>query len=135
MAEIRYRTKQRDEILRFFMENKDKCFSAREVSTNVRAGEATVFRTISALTAEGKLKRFKGDSSRGECAFYRYNTCEDAESHIHLMCDKCGRLIHIDCDFVSEVVSHFNNKHKFSVDCEKTVIYGLCDGCRERSRV
>lgn len=131
MAEVKYKTKQREEILRFFMNNKDECFSARDVCAHVSAGEATVFRTISALTNEGKLKRFKGDSSRGESAFYRYNSCS-GDGHIHLMCEDCGALIHADCTFIKDVISHFSSRHGFSVDCEKTVIYGLCTPCRER---
>jgi len=42
MADIKYKTKQREEILNFFIQNKDKCFSAREVCSFVKAGEATV---------------------------------------------------------------------------------------------
>lgn len=135
MADLKYRTKQRDEILRFFEENKEKCFSAREVCSFVKAGEATVFRTISKLTTDGKLKRFKGDSSRGESAYYRYNSCRDNDGHIHLMCEECGELIHMDCDFIKEVLSHFSTHHKFAVDCEKTVIYGICDSCRAEEKI
>ncbi len=130
MPETRYKTKQRDEILRFFMDNEDKCFSAKDVFERVKAGEATVFRTISTLTKEGKLKRFTGDSSRGECAYYQYNVCEDKPSHIHLKCDDCGKLIHMDCEFMSEIITHFELDHSFSVDCGKTVIYGRCEECR-----
>lgn len=39
----KYKTKQRDEILRLFMDNEGKCMSAREVCSVVTAGEATVF--------------------------------------------------------------------------------------------
>ena len=46
MGGKKYKTKQRDEILRFFEENQGECFSAREVAKKVEAGEATVFRTI-----------------------------------------------------------------------------------------
>ena len=61
----KYKTKQRDEILRLFMDNEGKCMSAREVCSVVTAGEATVFRALSSLTEEGLLKRFNGDSGRG----------------------------------------------------------------------
>ena len=52
-----YKTRQRDEILRFFTEHKDCCFSARDLIGQVDAGEATVFRALATLTNEGKLKK------------------------------------------------------------------------------
>ena len=128
MAETKYRTKQRDEILRFFMDNEDKCFTAREVCVHVTAGEATVFRTISSLVDEGKLKRYTG--GRGEGAYYQLSTCT-ADDHIHLKCEKCGQLIHMDCSFMADILGHFSEHHGFTVDCGKTVIYGLCEKCAE----
>lgn len=129
MAETKYKTKQRDEILGFFRENADGCFTAREVIEKVRAGEATVFRTLSALVDEGVLKRFTGDSSRGGAAHYQYNMCTESEPHIHLKCEDCGRLIHMDCGFMNNIVSHFRADHGFAVDCTRTVIYGRCEAC------
>lgn len=130
MAATKYKTKQRDEILRFFMDNEDKCYTAREVCANVKAGEATVFRALSSLAEDGRLKRFTGE--RGDGAYYQFSTCS-ADDHIHLKCVECGKLIHMDCTFMAEIIDHFREHHGFTVDCEKTVIYGLCDECA-RSR-
>lgn len=121
-----YRTKQRDAILRFFTEQPDRCFTARDLIGRVDAGEATVFRALATLTNEGKLKKFTGES--GESAHYQLNAAECA-LHIHLKCRECGRLIHMDCAFMKEILQHFQNEHAFTVDCGKTVIYGLCGDC------
>jgi len=126
MAETKYRTRQRDEIMSFFMDHEEACFTAREVCAHVKAGEATVFRTISALVEEGVLKRFAG--SRGEGAYYQLDTCTTAD-HIHLKCLSCGQLIHMDCSFRTDFINHFKGHHGFVVDCAKTVIYGLCENC------
>lgn len=123
---ITYKTRQRDEILRFFTEHKDQCFSARDLIGQVDAGEATVFRALSTLTNEGKLKKFTGGS--GGSAYYQLNASECA-LHIHLKCRGCGKLIHVDCAFMEEILSHFRNEHAFTVDCGQTVIYGLCGDC------
>ena len=131
MAETKYRTKQRDEILRFFMDNEDKCFTARDVCTRVKAGEATVFRTISSLVDDGKLKRYTG--GRGEGAYYQLSTCSSGD-HIHLKCSHCGCLIHMDCSFMADILAHFKEHHGFTVDCERTVIYGLCEKCAEAKK-
>ena len=128
MAEkITYRTRQRDAILRFFEENRDRCYTARDLVGQVDAGEATIFRALSALTGEGKLKKFTGGS--GESAYYQFNATECA-LHIHLKCRGCGKLIHMDCAFMEEILAHFKNEHAFTVDCGQTVIYGICGDCK-----
>ncbi len=127
---MRYRTKQRDEVLRFFMDHEEECFSAREVYEQVEAGEATVFRAVAALVADGLLTKYTGGNGRGEFATYRYNSAGTCADHIHLKCDRCGRLIHMDCSFMRRIAEHFLNEHGFAVDCGRTVIYGLCEACR-----
>ncbi|MBE6627146.1 MAG: transcriptional repressor [Ruminococcaceae bacterium] len=126
MSETRYKTRQRDEILAFFADHKDECFTAKEVCGRVSAGEATVFRTIAKLTDEGLINRFVSGSR--ECAHYQYNGCTHTD-HIHLKCNKCGELIHLDCEFVGKLLSHFMDEHSFTVDSGKTVIYGCCKNC------
>ena len=130
---MHYKTKQRDEILRFFMDHEDECFSAHEVYEAVEAGEATVFRAIAALTESGQLKKFTTGVGRGEYATYQYNSCGEHADHIHLKCEKCGQLIHMDCSFMGEILNHFLTEHGFAVDCGKTVIYGLCETCRQEA--
>ena len=121
-----YRTRQRDGILRFFTEHPDRCFTARDLVGQVDAGEATIFRALAALTEEGKLKKFTGGS--GESAYYQFNNA-GCDLHLHLKCRGCGKLIHMDCAFMQEILSHFRNEHSFTVDCGQTVIYGLCGDC------
>ena len=121
-----YRTRQRDGILRFFTEHPDRCFTARDLVGQVDAGEATIFRTLAALTEEGKLKKFTGGS--GESAYYQFNNA-GCDLHLHLKCRGCGKLFHMDCAFMQEILAHFRNEHGFSVDCGQTVIYGLCGDC------
>ena len=130
-----YKTKQRDEILRFLMENKDSCFSAKEISKQVTAGEATVFRTLAVLVRENRIRKFSaGGIGRSECSYYQYQAAEACASHIHLKCEDCGKLIHMDCDFMKEISCHFSKDHGFFVDCGRTVIYGRCTDCMDRIR-
>jgi len=132
MEQRKYKTRQMDEILRFFMENSDTCFSARDIVERVEAGEATVFRTLAILVRENRIRKFSAGNGKGECAHYQYNESEECLNHIHLKCEECGRLIHMDCSFMDEITSHFSREHGFLVDCGKTVIYGLCEECSEK---
>lgn len=132
MSQRVYKTRQRDEILRFLMENRGKCFSAKEISEQVTAGDATVFRALSVLARENRIQKFSpGSAGKGDCACYQYVESEQCSMHIHLKCEDCGKLLHLDCDFMNEIIRHFCNDHSFFVDCGKTVIYGRCAACRQ----
>jgi Fur family ferric uptake transcriptional regulator len=113
------------------MDHADSCFTVRDVYGQVDAGEATVFRAITSLTEAGLLRKFTVGSGRGECACYQYDSCSGKSEHIHLKCEGCGQLIHMDCAFMETILAHFLDEHRFSVDCGRTVIYGLCAECRE----
>lgn len=130
---MKYHTKQRDAVLRFFMDHEEQCFTAREVYEQVDAGEATVFRAIAALTESGLLKKYTSGSGRSDSATYQYDPCGDRTDHIHLKCERCGELIHMDCAFMATILAHFLDGHGFAVDCGKTVIYGLCENCRREA--
>ena len=125
-----YKTKQRDEIVEFFNSHRGKCYSAKELikSGEVSSGEATIYRTLSKLANQGVLKKF----TDGDAACYQLNESEECSRHFHLKCEKCGKLIHMDCDFMAEMSRHIEQSHSFFVDIGKTVIYGLCGECKER---
>ena len=48
-----------------------------------------------------------------------------------LKCSGCGRLIHVECGYLDELAQHVLEHHGFVISPEKTVLYGLCDKCRE----
>lgn len=123
-----YNTKQRDEIVEFFSRHRGSCFTARDiiVSGEVTVGEATVYRTLTKLANQGVLKRFSGDGS-GAC--YQLMDEKKCSLHFHLKCDRCQRLIHMDCSFMKEMQQHILQSHGFVVDVGRTVIYGLCSEC------
>lgn len=123
-----YNTKQRDEIVEFFNKHRGTCFTAKELIKNgeISVGEATIYRTLSRLTEQGVLKRFT-DGETGAC--YQLNESEECASHFHLKCEKCRKIIHMDCGFMTDMKRHIEGSHDFFVDIGKTVIYGLCGDC------
>ena len=129
MSDNSYKTKQRDEIVEFFNAHRGKCYTAKELikSGEVSSGEATVYRTLSKLAGQGILKRF----TDGDAACYQLNESEECSTHFHLKCEKCGKLIHMDCGFMGVVNRHIEQNHSFFVDIGKTVFYGLCGECKE----
>ena len=112
-----YNTKQRDEIVEFFSRHRGSCFTAKDIITSgeVTVGEATVYRTLTKLANQGVLKRFTGDGS-GAC--YQLMDEQKCSSHFHLKCDRCQKLIHMDCGFMKEMQQHIEKNHGFAVDAE-----------------
>ena len=129
MSDNSYKTKQRDEIVEFFNTHRGKCYTAKDliISGEVSSGEATVYRTLSKLAGQGVLKRF----TDGDAACYQLNENDECSTHFHLKCEKCGKLIHMDCGFMGVVNRHIEQNHSFFVDIGKTVFYGLCGECKE----
>ncbi len=128
-----YNTKQRDEIVDFFSRHRDGCFTAKELirSGEISVGEATVYRTLSKLASQGVLKRYTGD---GAGASYQLSGSEECGSHFHLKCERCQKLIHMDCGFMADMKKHIESSHAFTVDIGKTVIYGLCADCENNEQ-
>ena len=128
-----YNTKQRDEIVEFFSRHRGKCFSAKDIirSGEIKSGEATVYRTLSKLAENGVLKRFT-DGSSGAC--YQLAESSDCDKHFHLKCEKCGKLIHLSCDFMNGVCDHILSHHSFRVDNAKTTLLGLCEDCYKEEK-
>ena len=129
-----YTTKQKNYMLEFFKEHENECFSARSIIENesFKLGEATVYRLLSKLTDEGKLKRFINDKKIGTSgATYQLNESSHCLSHFHLKCLNCGETLCVDCSFMDGFEKHVEDDHKFSVDNTKTIIYGVCKICHK----
>ncbi len=40
----------------------------------------------------------------------------------------------MDCGFIAEIQKHIKESHSFTVDIGKTVIYGLCENCKNKGK-
>lgn len=126
-----YSTKQRDAILSFLRENNahvsasDIIFHLREEGYSVST--ATVYRTLEKFEKDGLVKKMLVGDGVGAC--YQFADGEGCHEHFHLKCIKCGRLIHLSCEFMHEMEEHIFNDHGFTVSSGRTVIYGICSSC------
>ena len=131
-----YNTKQRDKIAHCLGAFGDRHFTAADVAARLAAegytvGQATVDRFLERLAQKGALRKYVVDGTTAAC--YQNNdreTREDCHEHFHLKCEKCGRLIHVECRELAKIASHMEEGHGFVIDRKKTVFYGLCEGCR-----
>lgn len=128
-----YKTKNRILIINFFEEHKEEHFSIQEVMEQLKdIPQPSIYRLIDNLVEEGILIRLNIDPSQSYYYQYADHDEDDDHSHIHLICEKCGKLIHLDCDEVEHFSKHIEEEHNFKVNIAKVNLYGLCEECRNK---
>ena len=91
--------------------------------------KVTVYRRLESLAKAGFARKTQGADG---CALYQYVADAHAcNQHLHCQCTACGHVLHADCGCFSILRSHLLEAHGFEFDAHRTVIWGLCDACRE----
>lgn len=134
----KYNTKQGELILSCLKKHREEHVTADKVLEYLKVqgasvGQTTVYRNLDKLVREGIVIKYAGAKDQGAC----YQYIEDPEScatHYHLICADCGRMIHLQCEYLDNITAHLLEHHQFSMDKFKTVIYGLCRQC-EKAKV
>ncbi len=130
-----YNTKSRKYILEFLESKSNTTVSVQDIlnhlsEKSVSVNHTTVYRYLSKLTSERKVIKLTVDN--GQKAVYQLiKRKTDCDDHIHTQCIKCGKLIHLDCDFMNELKQHLSDSHGFKLKCKGSVLYGICEGCQD----
>lgn len=129
-----YETKQKNYILDILKENKDKQMNCEEIyvalkEKNYSVGLATIYRYLDKLVELNIVRKY--NSSHLGKAYFQYID-EDCKkhNHFHMICLKCNKLVHLDCELMNNFINHIEEHHKFKVVPEKIVYYGYCEECR-----
>ena len=131
-----YKTKQRDIILQVLIENKARHMTVDELidclrEKNAAVGKSTIYRYLDKLVEAGQVRRFFVEEGMSAC--YQFNDHGNAcITHYHLKCVCCGKLFHVECEFLDGLKKHIFDQHHFTVDNSKTVLYGCCEHCSQR---
>lgn len=129
-----YRTRQREAILEFLKNSNSRHVSIEEVLDHLKAagekvGRTTIYRYMEKLTEEGVLRKYFIEEGAGAC--YQYvDLAQGCHEHFHLKCLKCGKLLHVECDYLNQIGMHIRDYHGFEIDNTKTVFYGICKDCK-----
>ncbi len=122
-----YKTKQRELILNYLIENKNHHVIADEIAEHLKVGKSTVYRYLDKLVSDGTVRKFYHDDGKSSC--YQYAENNNCNNHYHFKCIECGHLFHVECEHLNEMFEHICKSHNFKVDLCKTVIYGKCENC------
>lgn len=100
--------------------------SAQELARELpELHQATVYRTLDVLAAEGLLRR----TELGGHAVYELAA---DHPHHHVVCTSCGRVVHVHDDAVHEARARVAAESGFAVDEDELTFHGLCPQCRRR---
>ena len=126
----KYKTKQGEAVSAYLTERPDSYLSVDEVwsalvAAGDRVGRSTVYRKLESMAQEGSA--LKATAPGGE-ARYRIAV---GQSSGQLVCLSCGRAFPLDCHMVQDFSAHVREHHGFQIDAARTVLYGLCEDCKE----
>ena len=130
-----YRTGARKEIYSYAENVSSHTFSASQIlnyfrENNISISDATVYRNLDRMVEEGSLIRY--NTSRNEST-YQYVDSEDlCHEHIHLKCKICEKIIHLEDALMEELKSGLMELYGFSVECDGSVILGVCRECSKK---
>ncbi|AAD36839.1 hypothetical protein THMA_1820 [Thermotoga maritima MSB8] len=129
-------TAQREMILKIFLESRGRHLGVEEVyrellNRNVRISKATVYRSVELLVELGFLRKL----NFGE-GLYRYELADrsNRESHQHVICQKCGRIVEINSEQVNKIISDISKKTGYVIKWHDLKFYGICPECQAKEK-
>lgn len=137
-TKTKYKTRQREILLEYLKTIPGTHFTAGDICEYFKQrgsaiGQSTVYRQLEELVDEGLLNKYVLSPTDPAC-FEFIEAGDHCEGGIcfHCKCEKCGKLIHMHCDELTEIRRHLLTDHQFTLDPQRTVFYGLCDECRNQ---
>ena len=126
-----YNTKQKDIILKV-IRKQEREFTIKDIYNELKnnTGLTTIYRMVDKMVEEKELNKFIG---KNNITYYQYLEKCEHDNHFYLKCDKCGCLVHIDCDCIEELSNHISKKHNFSLT-DHIIINGKCKKCSKEGK-
>ena len=137
MSKAPYKTKQMAEILAFLKSVQGTHVTVNDIcryfsEQGISVGTTTVYRQLEKMVREGMVAKYVVDGTSSAC--FEYTGGQEQEEKTpcyHCKCEKCGKLIHLQCDEVENLRLHMLEHHSFEMDPLRTVFYGVCRECKQ----
>lgn len=131
-----YSTKARKYILDFLEARGEKAVSAADIinhlnEKNAGVNPATVYRCLNRLSAEHRVLKITEEKTQ-KSVYRLIGNNRNCNEHIHIKCTRCGKVMHLECEFMKEIKEHLLKSHGFALRCEGSVLYGLCRDCAQK---
>lgn len=128
---MKYVTKNKLKIIEILKNNEDRHLTIEEIFelSNKEVPIASIYRIIDQLLLEGVVRKYVIDKNLSAC--FQYGGDVSLHSHFHLICTRCGRLFHLECNNVNDLINHIEEHHGFKVDISRVNLYGICEECQK----
>ncbi len=135
-SKAKYQTRQMKALLSYLKSVQGRQVTANDIcgyfnNEGITIGITTVYRNLRRMVKEGQVIKYAITGSSG--AYFEYIGERDSSDSIHCKCQKCGKLIQLQCSEVEKLSHHMLEHHDFEMDSLRTVFYGLCGECRKGS--
>jgi len=136
VKKVQYQTKQMAELTAYLRSVQGRHVTVADIQKHLQeqgsnVGTTTIYRRLERMIDEGTVAKYIVDEKSSACFEYLgdegIKNC--ATEHFHCKCEKCGKLIHMECDELEHIYKHMLSEHGFKVNAFKTVIYGVCEDC------
>ena len=134
-----YITKHGEAILAYLKAEKETFVTAAQIAGHLQKVQGaisrpTVYRQLDKLIIAGKARKFSFGGSN--VAHFQYIDPDDpGQDCCHMKCEDCNGVFDLKCDEVNHISQHILEAHTFQVNDSKTVFYGKCKTCLQRSRI
>lgn len=134
MKKREYKTKSRKLIIDYLVQAKDRSASIADIKTYFEEQEeqvniSTIYRNLDKMVAEGTVLKYQNEDGR-KAVFQYVEETHGCHQHLHMKCVGCGKMIHLNCGFMDEISEHMMRHHHFKLQCENSVLYGICENCQ-----
>ena len=133
-----YSTRQKRELLKFLKERSLRHFSVDDVVFEMqdrgeKIGRSTVYRYLELLAEQGSVRKYQ--SVQGVTQYQHVEDTANCDAHFHMMCSRCGNLLHVDCKLMDTLTKHLMAEHGFALDPRETILVGVCAACGNKGEV
>ena len=131
MAERKpYTTKTRQIILEYLKRQPAVTVSVSDIEEylkdeGIRINTTTVYRYLDKLCTEHIVIKYP-DLNSDKAVFQFAGEEKKCTEHLHLKCIKCGKIVHLDCDFFHEFVCFLTNSSVFNLAFSSHIAYTIC---------
>ena len=130
-----YDTGRECALLSLLRESGERGLTLREISDRLTPdgkGKSTIFRLLATLTERGTIRKLP--DGQGRHFVYQYTEGEHCHHHLHLKCVGCGRFIHLTEQLSELLCDALRREGHFSLDGERSLLFGRCETCKGGER-
>ena len=130
-----YQTKGKQRMEAYMKMHAGTAFTAQDlynylIANDEKVNLTTVYRNLDKMAEKGILMKYKNPDEGA--AKYQYGGNGNCKEHIHMKCNGCGKIYHMECGFMDEIAQHLMKHHGFMLDCAGSMLNGFCEQCAKK---